>query len=287
MALWETCVIKENLSTQVARSAQRGGRVLAGAADWLADRLEDAAKWAANLVRYLPSRIGRLTYTCGIALVALITLLPVGYRVLRRGGRGHFGSWWRARMQQGATRIVQLVLEVLDILGVPEIFAFVWRLFTRATPLTGAEIATAATILGPAALRFHDVRVAQGGILDLVFRGNGNRAFVTFHTVNLPRKGDHTRENLDIVLHELVHVLQYERAGSRYLAEALVAQHREGYGYGGPSGLLVARDQGKRLRDFNREQQAQIAQDYYMHLRHRWDTAAYEPYIAELRAGNL
>lgn len=285
--LWEARVSRNNLTAQVIRGARSAGSALAAAADWLADRLEDATKWAANLVRYLPTRIWRLAHTIGVALAGLITFLPTGVRVLRRGGRGHFGAWGRARVRQGAIRSVQMALEALDIIGVPEIFAFVWRLLTRATPLTGNEIVTAATILGPTALRFHDVRVAQGGLLNLVFRRNGGRAFVTFHTVNLPGRGDHSRENLDIVLHELVHVLQYERAGSRYLAEALVAQHGEGYGYGGPAGLLVARDQGKRLRNFNREQQAQIAQDYYMHLGHGWDTAAFEPYIEELRAGDL
>ena len=58
--------------------------------------------------------------------------------------------------------------------------------------------------------------------------------------MNLPGRGEHRRENLDILLHELVHVLQYERAGSRYFAEALVAQHEEGYGYGGAAGLVEA-----------------------------------------------
>ena len=86
-----------------------------------------------------------------------------------------------------------------------------------------------------------------------------------FHTVNLPAAGVHERSNVAILVHELVHVYQYERAGSRYFAEALLAQHEAGYDYGGAAALqLSARARGRHLRDFNREQQAQIVQDYYM-----------------------
>lgn len=269
---------------QFARTAAGG---VNSAADWLADRLEDAAQWLSNAIRFLPRRVGRVIMTAVFALVAAVTFLPTGVRVWRRGGRANFAAWLRSRLRHGVQRLVQFVLEALDILGLPELFAFLWRALTRAAPLTGAEIAAAAGILGPSALRYHDVRVAGGGILRLIFRLNGNRAFATFHTINLPGAGEHTRTNMDIVLHELVHVFQYERAGSRYFAEALVAQQQEGYGYGGADGLREAFTKGKRLREFNREQQAQIVQDYYMHLRHGWDAEAFRPYIDELRAGQI
>ena len=169
----------------------------------------------------------------------------------------------------------------------PELFAFLWRAVTHASPLTGDEIVVATSVLGPLALRFQDVRVAQGGVLRPIFRRNGERAFATFHTVNLPAVGYHSRSNVAILLHELVHVYQYERAGSRYFAEALLAQHEAGYDYGGADALQLAHLRGKHLRDFNREQQAQIVQDYYMYRCHEWDTAAFEPFIAELRAGKV
>ena len=179
------------------------------------------------------------------------------------------------------------MLQVLDLLGVPEFFVFLWRAVTRATPLTGDEIVAATSVMGPFSLRYQDVRVAQDGVLRLIFRRNGGRAFATFHTVNLPTLGDHARSNVAIVLHELVHVYQYERAGSRYFAEALLAQHEAGYDYGGTEALHTARLQGKHLRDFNREQQAQIVQDYYTYRCHEWDTAAFEPFIAESRGGKV
>jgi len=253
---------------------------------WLGERAKDARQWLRNLVRFLPARMARLAVTLQAGLYGLLLFAPGGLRVWRRGGRTEVQPWLRTRQQQGSLRLVQLLLQVLDLFGVPEVFALVWRGLTRTSRLTVAEIAAAAAVLGPAALRYEDVRIAEGGILQLVFRFNGNRAFAVFHTINLPATGRHTRDHLDIVLHELVHVYQYERAGSRYFAEALLAQRREGYGYGGAEGLHLAHSHGRRLRDFNREQQAQIVQDYFVHL-DEVERTAYEPYIGELREGRI
>lgn len=73
---------------------------------------------------------------------------------------------------------------------------------------------------------------------------------------------------LDVVVHELTHVAQYEKVGAKYLPEAAHAQATEGYDYVGAgrkyANLRQARTKGARFKDFNREQQAQIAEDYYL-----------------------
>jgi hypothetical protein len=52
--------------------------------------------------------------------------------------------------------------------------------------------------------------------------------------------------------------------GAVYAFQALHAQNTpEGYDYGGAEGLQAAKDAGKGFLSFNREQQAQIVQDYY------------------------
>ncbi len=253
---------------------------------WLGERVTDARQWLRNLVHFLPARAARLVVTLQAGLLGVLLFAPGGLRAWQRGGRAEVRPWLHSRQRQGTFRLVQLLLQVLDLFGVPEVFALVWRGLTRTSRLTAAEIAAASAVLGPHALRYEDVRIAEGGILHLVFRFNGNRAFAVFHTINLPLTGRHTRDHLDIVLHELVHVYQYERAGSRYFAEALLAQRREGYGYGGAEGLQHAHSHGRRLSDFNREQQAQIVQDYFVHL-DEVDRAAYEPFIGELRRGRI
>ena len=95
-----------------------GDEGLTAAADWLGDRIDDLADWLANLIRYLPVRVGRLGLTLGFALIGVITFLPVGWRVWRRGGRANFSAWLRSRLLgHGAFRTVQFALQVLDLFG--------------------------------------------------------------------------------------------------------------------------------------------------------------------------
>lgn len=268
------------------KALRRVSRGVEFTADWLGDRVDDAAGWLANLVRYLPARVARVVVTLGTATVALVTFPTSAVRV-GRTDPARTRPFVRSCARRGGIRAIQLVLEAADLIGAPELFAFAWRALTRTSPLTGAEIAAANSVLGPNAVRYQDIRVAQGGVLKWVFAFNGQRAFATFHTLNLPERGRHQRENIDIVVHEIVHVYQYERAGSRYFAEALLGQHEDGYNYEGTDGLRAALSKGKRLRDFNREQQAQIAQDYFAAVRGRADLSAFEPFIRELREGAL
>jgi hypothetical protein len=173
-------------------------------------------------------------------------------------------------------------------MGGPEIVQYAMHLFMETTPLSREEQQAISSVLGPRAIRYEDVRVAEGGILPLVFRHNGGRAFCTWHTIHLSRAGPHSRADLSLLVHEATHVMQYERRGSRYLGEALFAQRRLGrgaYHYEGEEGLRKAWKAGMALSVFNREAQAQIAQDYYWRRELGLDTSAYEPYISAIRVG--
>jgi hypothetical protein len=226
---------------------------MARALDWAGDRGRDIALWPRNLIRDLPRRARRLPAFLDEGSVAA---------------------------QAGA-----LAAYLWDLAGGPELFSLLWRSATRTSRLTEEELERVAGVLGEGAIRFRDVRVAEGGLLNLIFSRNGARGFVTYHTVNLPRAGGRNRSEAGLLVHELVHVLQHERLGSVYIPQCLHAQRTEGYGYGGAEGLRAARDRGKRLCDFNREQQAQIAEDYYNCRQANQDVAAYEPFIEDLRQG--
>ena len=186
-----------------------------------------------------------------------------------------------------------VLFRIFDVIGGPFVFQLVLRGLTRASVLTDAEISAASAVLGAGSIRYRSVRVTEGGVLRLVFKLNGNRAVTLFHTINLPGTGHHSRPNVDIIVHELTHVFQFEKIGGVYLWQALRAQQTEGYKYGGPEQLVKDRDKGCHFRDYNREQQGQIAEDYYDHVISRdlpADDAtrlAYEPFIAELRRGEL
>jgi hypothetical protein len=231
---------------------------------WLEQRLADAAMWPINLLRDLPARAGRLAGA-----------LAAGRAV----GRGAGAAW-----------VEGLLVALFDLLGGPELVELGLRLATQTSPLSDGEIKAAEAVLGRGALRFRDVRIAQGGILRWIFAANGQRAFALWHTVNMPSGEGKGRADLSLLVHELTHVRQYERRGTAYIPQALHVQRqlgRRAYDYGGPAGLLQARAAGKQYRDYNREQQGQIAQDYYMRAQRQQDTSAYEPFIAELRDGAL
>ena len=189
--------------------------------------------------------------------------------------------------------VMAWIFRVFDALRGPRLFEIIWHVLTRVSPLSETEINAASTVFGTGAIRYGAVRVAEGGLLRLIFWFNKSTAFTTFHTINLPGSGEHSRSHLDIVVHELTHVYQFEIVGSIYIWQALRAQRTNGYSYGGWQGLQEDRSNGKHFRDYNREQQGKIAQDYYSKVVARGLSAgdpirqAYEPFIAELRNGEL
>lgn len=226
---------------------------------WLLARASDFFRWPIELVRQFPARAGRL------------------FGVLAAGPGGAQDSPF--------TWLHALLWAVFDLGGGPEATEFALRAVTQARPLSPDEQALAARVLGPGAIRFDQVRIAQGGLLRQAFQRNSNRAFATWHTINMPEGKE---RHLPLLIHELTHVFQYERVGSVYIGQGLLAQRRLGrsaYHYGGPAGLAIARAAGKRFRDYNREQQGQIAQDYCDCLLKGEDTSPFEDFVSELRRG--
>lgn len=222
--------------------------------------LLDAGLLPVNLVRDFPTRSGRL--------LGILSTLP-------ESGSGTATVAWSHA----------LLWSLFDLIGGPEFFQFILRRIAQTRPLSSAEIDAAAKVLGPKAVRYRDVRIAYGGLLRFVFGQNNNRAFTTWHTVNIPEK---RAMDLSLIVHELTHSYQYERVGSVYIGEGLWAQLTQGrkaYDYGGSNGLAEARAAGKCYRDYNREQQGQIAQDYCTLVLAGQETKAYEPFIAELKMG--
>ena len=189
--------------------------------------------------------------------------------------------------------LVKPIFKVFDLLQGPRIFQLVWHLLTGVSRLTPDETDAAGQVLGPGAVRYSAVRVAEGRVLRLIFKRNGNRAFTLFRTINLPASGHHSRGNLDLLVHEMVHVYQIEQVGSVYIWQALRAQRTGGYRYGDWKQLAEDRQKGRRFNCYNREQQGQIAQDYYNLVtapvlpEDEEARLAFQPFIDDLRAGIL
>ncbi len=254
---------------------------------WVSERLRDAALWPIHLVRDFPVRCSRLLQTLWFGTKALFFFPSSLVKAIKHK---RFKLWFRTLIGDFLFGLHKLLTQLFDLVGGPELGQFFMHIITNTTPLTADEMAAMSSVLGPTTMRYDEVRVAEGGLFDLIFRVNGNLAFTTWQTVNFPRNGRHTRQNLPIMIHELAHVYQYEKVGSRYLGEAiymLIKTKRDCYNYGKAQGLKDAHKAKKQFAQFNREQQAQIIQDYFVSLQQNIENYPYLPFIQQAQSGKL
>lgn len=159
--------------------------------------------------------------------------------------------------------IGRLVSKILDMVMVGEILDLVFQVLKpNSRSLSDTELTEAKKVYGDG-LRYWQIRIDEYSLiakLGALFAGSKNMGVTTFHTINFTRKIVAAPGNgdMDWLIHELAHVCQMQHVGIQYLVEALVAQYTGGYNYGGTEAL-----KGKTIHDFNREQQADIAADYY------------------------
>lgn len=160
--------------------------------------------------------------------------------------RQSFFLWWG----------LDTSLLLLEIFGLAEWYELGNFLVKRNTrPLTEAESALAATIFG-SELIYRRIRIDEKAYLG---PKKYRFCYVSFFTINSWGK---MRD--DILIHELVHIWQYQQYGASYIPRALMAQRTpEGYNYGGVNRLRETFNQQGNIRDFNFEQQADIVADYY------------------------
>lgn len=163
---------------------------------------------------------------------------------------------------QGRHKLIRwlsgVVLLATDLLPLAWIYSTVLDLIkSQSRPMTFEELEVARKVFG-SAIPLHLISLDPQSLP--VRRGIGT-AYVSFFSINywntLPAH---------ILVHELVHIWQYERYGSVYISESLWAQQwGGGYDYGGLEALRLYSD-GAGLEAFNFEQQADIIEDYFRWL---------------------
>ncbi len=97
---------------------------------------------------------------------------------------------------------------------------------------------------------------------------------------------DNFRLSMGWLIHELVHVWQFQSMGWKYLTSTLIAHIREGvdvYDYGGVANLEKLRLDGVSLKDYNLEQQAAILQDAYLNIYDSDCSSVWGAFIADVR----
>jgi Domain of unknown function (DUF4157) len=113
----------------------------------------------------------------------------------------------------------------------------------------------------------------------------GGYARTIGNTINFPTGSS---RNMALMIHELTHVWQYQTTGASYAVKAIWAQITEGYSYT-PAGktpdeaLNEARQAGKTLYDFNKEQQGDILSDYFRRLQSGQAMSAYQPFVDDVK----
>lgn len=230
--------------------ATAAGAVWSGI-EWLGtqlwDKLTGVLMRITDWVRRLPARIGRLISTLIEGIATLRPWTAAWWKSLV-----HITTWEHFLFWVGTVAID--LLEIIPLGEAAETAAELVKFNTRA--LSGHELEVAHSVFG-GSIDLAMVRIDERSLVPAF----SHRAFTTFHTINAWGKlADHT------LVHELTHVWQYEKSGAIYMAQAVHAQMQRGkgaYNYGGPAGLQAARAKAQGLTSFNREEQAQIVEDFY------------------------
>ena len=270
-----------------------GGAIWKGAkavGKWGWNVLKAGGAWVWNLFTQAPLRLWRIIEHLGSAAVGIIKWLWNGIKTVR--GFKSFGQWLWSGFVSGAAWVGRLIAKLVDVVGLGEIMDLIWQFIKFNTrTLSSTETAEAKKVFA-GSISYWQVRIDEYSLiawLGSLFSGGGGMGVTTFHTINFNHKIKTAPGNSDMawLIHELTHVSQYEHVGSQYLGEAIHAQATAGYGYGGEAALLAAHAAGKHFRDYNREQQGDIARDFYLTLTSGRSTVAYDPFITELKAGKL
>jgi hypothetical protein len=123
-------------------------------------------------------------------------------------------------------------------------------------PLSDSELQAARKVF-VSGLNYTPVRIEKmGSFIELI---NGSRAYTLGNSINLPGKAyAYPSQYVSIIIHELVHVWQYQHGGWGYVPSAVLAQtFGDGYDY------AKALGQRKPWAKMNPEQQAQMIQDAF------------------------
>jgi hypothetical protein len=271
-----------------------------GALGWLWKGLKDGASWAVEFAKK-PS-LGKLWD----GLLGTLSWLGKGAKGLGRWGwRGvaaaakwawsglkGLGSWLWDGFKGGAKWAGEVFIHLLD-LGVGDALQLVWGLIFRMRPLTAAERQASESVHPKGLIPYWKVRVDENSYLiklgqklaKLFKTKTSPAAITTMHVIHSP-----SVMSLPLAVHELTHVAQYEKVGAMYMPQALHGQGSSmGYSYGN---LTMALRNGKRFKDFNREQQASICEDYYkvmngMPADYGGTKGELRPFIGDMRAGKF
>jgi hypothetical protein len=217
---------------------------------------------------------------------------------IAEGAKG-VGRWVLDGFLSGAAWTGRFIAKLLDLAGAGELIDLLGEVLKMNTrELSGGEITEADKVFA-GTIDYGQVRVDEHSLISAIsakFSGGGGMGVTLFHTINFNKVITPTAGSQDMgwLIHEMTHVWQYEHVGSQYLGEAIHAQATVGYKYGtstnwrdNGNGTFLAnqRTAGATFASFNREQQGDITEHYYLRRTNGLDTTDWQPYIDDVQAG--
>ncbi len=178
--------------------------------------------------------------------------------------------WW----------LVFIPFSIIDIFGIFVLISAVGKLFVRCRRLNDFEVKEIKSVFGED-YRFKYVTIKEHSVWakwGAKYAGKQKLGFVLFRRIYFSREID-TENNLNDMawlIHEMVHIKQYNKIGIVYIIKALRAQRNGGYSYD-KKWLKF------RLKDFNLEQQGEIAKHYYLTIKRKDESGSYNRTIADLK----
>lgn len=158
----------------------------------------------------------------------------------------------RHRLPRWFAGLIVLAIDITPLNLVYETILDFLKNKTR--PLSSHEIEIAFSVFGKS-LPYHNIGIDPRSIPAIKKK---TMAYVSFYTINFADAIPDTT-----LVHEMMHVWQYEMYGAVYITEAFWAQRwGGGYNYGGLGSLKMHCDD-LCLQAFNFEQQADIIEDYF------------------------
>lgn len=196
--------------------------------------------------RLFPWRIYRLFKYILRGFWSLRVFYTIGVGYVLRNKPVHKFTYWSC----------EVMICFLELLGVPEIYETLSDFSKPKTrPLHDWEIKMAKEVFGNG-INYKRVRVDEGAYIG---PKQQHFCYVSFYIINSWGKMSNST-----LIHEMVHIWQYENMGAVYIPRALWAQTtNEGYDYGGLKKLKLFLKHEKTLFDFNLEQQGDIVADYF------------------------
>jgi len=186
--------------------------------------------------------------------------------LLVKGQRNSYNKKYRTLGYQIISLVSWIIIipfKILDLIWFYYLIDLIRGWLIPKRKLTEFEMSEATKVFGNS-IDLNSVKIVENSWmakLGAKSAGKDHIGFVLFRTINFTRPLDHSSGLLDMgwLIHELVHVAQFQQLGVQYILEALRAQKNGGYAYGG----LAQLQKSKRYSEFNLEQQADIARDFY------------------------